>query len=76
MRGRIGAYTRWARTDDRSAATWPARKALEDKFEWEVDPERKLTPTERAKRAEYARKAYYQRLAMKPVQARQRRKGR
>lgn len=68
------AYTRWANTDDRSMATWPARKAFEDKFDREVDPEGKLTPKERAKRAGFARKAYYQRLAMKSVQARRRRK--
>lgn len=45
-----------------------------DKFETEVDPEGKLTIQERAKRAEYARMAYYQRLAMKSAAARQGRK--
>jgi hypothetical protein len=74
LRGRIGAYTRWANTDDRWKATQPAREGLYAKFEREVDPDGKLSPQERAKRAEYARKAYYQRLALKSVQARQRRK--
>jgi len=45
-----------------------------DKFERQVDPEGKLTTQERAERAEFARKAYYQRLAMKSAAARQRRK--
>jgi hypothetical protein len=45
-----------------------------DNFEKEVDPEGKLTIQERAKRAEFARKAYYQRLSMKSVAARHRRK--
>jgi hypothetical protein len=50
MRGRIGAYESWARTADRSARTWPARKAAMDKFEREVDPEGKLTIQERQAR--------------------------
>jgi hypothetical protein len=74
LRGRIGAYTRWANTEDRWKATQPARDGFYAKFEREVDPEGKLSPKERAKRAEYARRAYYQRLAVKSVQARQRRK--
>jgi rubrerythrin len=74
MRGRIGAYESWARTDDRAARTWPARKAALDRFEREVDPDGVLTPEERAKRAEWARKAHMQRLALKSAAARQRRK--
>jgi hypothetical protein len=38
-----------------------------DKFEREVDPEGKLTIQERAKRAEWAHKAYMQRLALRIV---------
>jgi hypothetical protein len=34
------------------------RHGLQAKFEREVDPEGKLSPQERAKRAEYARKAH------------------
>lgn len=74
MRGRIGAYESWARTPDRTARTWPARKAALERFEREVDPDWVLTPQERAKRAEWARKAHMQRLAMKSAAARQRRK--
>jgi hypothetical protein len=74
LRGRIGAYESWARTEDRAARTWPARKAALDRFEREVDPDGLLTPKERAKRAEWARKAHMQRLALKSAAARQRRK--
>jgi hypothetical protein len=38
------------------------------------DPDNILLPAERAKRAENARKAYYQRLALKSAQARRRRR--
>lgn len=44
-----------------------------DKFEHQVDPDGTLSPQERAQRAENARKAYYQRLALKSAQARSRR---
>lgn len=76
IRGRIGAYTRWANTEDRYMATRPAREGFYAKFEREVDPEGRLTPQERTKRAEFARKAYYQRLALKSAQARRRRRAR
>jgi hypothetical protein len=74
LRGRIGAYESWARTPDRAARTWPARKAASDRFEREVDPDGVLTLQERANRAEWARKAHMQRLALKSAAARQRRK--
>ena len=56
MRGRLGAYTRWANADaqERFAAGYRMRQGLQAKFEREVDPEGKLSPKERAKRAEYA----------------------
>ncbi|MGY4650503.1 hypothetical protein [Mycobacterium sp. URHB0021] len=74
LRGRIGAYESWARTEDRAARTWPGRKAALDRFEREVDPDGVLASQERVKRAEWARKAHMQRLALKSVAARQRRK--
>lgn len=74
LRSSIAAHTSWAHTEDRTARTAPARRALLDKFEREVDPDNKLPPAERAKRAENARKAYYQRLALKSAIARRRRK--
>lgn len=72
--GKIGAHSRWAKESDRSAATQPARDALRRKFEDEVDPDRTLPAAERAKRAESARRAHYQRLALKSAQARAARK--
>ena len=74
IRGRIGAYTRWVHTEDRYMATRKAREGFYAKFEREVDPDGKLAPQERARPAEFARKAYYQRLALKSAQARPRRK--
>ncbi|MCV7251215.1 hypothetical protein H7J86_03490 [Mycobacterium hackensackense] len=70
MLGRIGAYKSWANTPDRAARTAPARRALLDKFEQQVDPDGALTPAERATRAAYARKEYFQRLALKSARVR------
>jgi hypothetical protein len=70
LRGRLGAHQSWARTEDRAARTAPARKGFNDRFEREVDPDKKLAPAERARRAEHARKAYFTRLALKSVRAR------
>jgi hypothetical protein len=71
--GRIGANTKWSKCEDRSAATAPARAALEKKIVDQIDPNRELTEAERAKRVECARKAYYQRMALKSAQVRRRR---
>lgn len=67
---KIAANTRWANESDRSAATQPARDGLARKFEDQVDPDRALSPAERAMRAESARRAHFQRLALKSAQAR------
>ena len=75
IRAQIAAHERWAKTPDRSAATAPARRGLEAKFEREVDPDGRLSPAERAKRVENARKAYYARLALKSAEARRRKAG-
>jgi len=44
-------------------STTAARKTFLDRFEREVDPEGKLSPAERAKRAAHARQTYMTRLA-------------
>jgi hypothetical protein len=75
LRSQIAAHESWAKTEDRPSRTANARKAMLDKFELQVDPEGTLTPAERAKRAEHARKAYFKRLALKSAQARRRRGG-
>lgn len=58
----IAANESWARTDDRSARTAPARRALEEKFLREADGD----PV----RAEHLRKAHFQRLALRSAQSR------
>jgi hypothetical protein len=55
---RIAAEISWARTADRSARTRPARQAFLAKFEKEVDPDGKLAPDERARRANHALRAH------------------
>ena len=59
---RIAAHESWAATDDRSARTAPARRALDAKFLEQAggDPVR----------AEHLRKAHFQRLALKSAQSR------
>jgi hypothetical protein len=63
LRGRIGAYRLHATHDPRET-TQAARTSFLTKFEREVDPEGVLTPDERQRRAEYARKAHFTRLAL------------
>lgn len=68
--GSIGAHESWARTEDRTARTAPARQAFDKRFELEVDPDNLLTPEDRAIRAGHLRKAYFQRLALASAKAR------
>jgi hypothetical protein len=56
---------------DTREITAPARKAFLSKFEAQVDPEGQLAPVERERRAQAARRAYFKRLALKSVMARQ-----
>ncbi|MGO1317129.1 MAG: hypothetical protein ACTMIR_08860 [Cellulomonadaceae bacterium] len=74
LRASIAAHESWAQTPDRSARTAPARAALNARFEQQVDPDGLLLPDERARRAEHARKAYFQRLALKSARSRRRSK--
>lgn len=66
----IGAHESWSRTADRTARTANGRRAALDRFDKQVDPDGTLAPAERAVRAEHARKAHMQRLALLSVQAR------
>jgi hypothetical protein len=70
LRGRIAALERWARTPDRTAATAPARAALDARFAAEVDPDGTLDPAERAKRVSMLRRAHFARLARRSAQKR------
>jgi hypothetical protein len=71
---RAAAHAQWAKTEDRTARTAKARKAFMDRFEREVDPDGRLDPAERARRAQNARTSYYLKLALKSAQARAARK--
>ena len=62
IRARIGALSLHAQGGTNTA---PARAAFDRRFLDEVDPERVLPESERQRRAELARKAYFSRLALK-----------
>ncbi|MGH9065489.1 MAG: hypothetical protein ACRDZQ_07190 [Acidimicrobiales bacterium] len=72
LRARIAAYTLHA-THDPKETTRAARDAFLLRFERQVDPEGRLPATERRRRAEAARKAYFTALALKSSKARRRR---
>lgn len=67
---RIAAHRSWANTEDRSARTRNAREAALQRFEDQVDPDRKLSEAERSRRAEHAQKAWMLELALRSVRAR------
>lgn len=70
LQAQLAAHTSWAATNDPVARTAPARAAFMDRFEREVDPDGLLSPADRARRAENARKAYFARLALASAKAR------
>jgi hypothetical protein len=72
--GRLEAYSQHARHDP-VETTAAARAAFLDRFEREVDPEGKLDPKERARRAEYAKKHYFTKLSEKARAARRKKMG-
>jgi hypothetical protein len=69
LRGRIGAYAQKA-LHDPCELTANARAEFLARFERQVDPNSKLAPAERARRADYARKAHMARLALASARAR------
>jgi hypothetical protein len=71
LRARMAAYVLHSRYDSREL-TAPARRAFNDRFEKEVDPDGTLPPDERQRRAAAAKKAYFARLALRSAQARRR----
>lgn len=75
LRAQLGAHASWAATENPSERTRPAREAFQARFERQVDPDGVLSPAERSRRAEHARKAFYAGLALKSAQARRKRKG-
>jgi len=71
LRARLAAYHLHA-THDPKETTRKAREVFLSRFEREVDPDGVLTPCERARRAEAARRAYFTRLAFQSSRARRR----
>lgn len=69
LRARLGAHALHAQG---KTTTEAAREAFDRRFLDEVDPDRKLPVDERLRRAQYARKAYFTRLALKSARARAR----
>jgi hypothetical protein len=69
LRARMAAYVLHSRYDSKEL-TAAARRAFNDRFEREVDPDGTLSPDERQRRAEAAKKAYFTRLALRSAQAR------
>lgn len=74
LRARIAAHAMHAQHDGRRV-TRSARKAFLDRFEREVDPDELLSPQERARRADQARRSYFSALALKSAQARRQPRG-
>jgi len=70
LRASGAAHTGWANTEDRTKRTQPGRDAFRESFKDKIDPERKLPPSELAKRAENAFKAHMAGLAFKSARAR------
>jgi hypothetical protein len=71
LRARLAAHTMHARNQDPTAHTAPARAAFDQRFYDEVDPDGVLPARERERRAAHARAAYFARLSLAAVKARQ-----
>ena len=68
-RVRLGAFAQHAAYDTRET-TLAARQAFARRFERLVDPDGVLSEPERARRAEAAKRAHFQRMALLSAQAR------
>lgn len=73
LRARMAAHVLHSRVDS-TAHTQAARRAFLARFEDQVDPNRTLPLAERLRRAEHAKRAHMQALAMKSARARQSRR--
>uniref|UniRef100_UPI000A46AA73 hypothetical protein n=1 Tax=Streptomyces specialis TaxID=498367 RepID=UPI000A46AA73 len=74
LRARAAAHASWAVTSDRTARTTPGTQAFLERFERQVDPERKLPAEVRRTMAVHARTAYMLRLAQRSAEARRRKR--
>ena len=70
MRCRTAALKSWASTEDWTARSMGGVRGAWRKYEDQVDPDRKLSPQMRAKRAEAARRAHMTELSRKAAIAR------
>jgi hypothetical protein len=73
LQAQTAAHMSWANTASPATRTEPGRRAFLDRFERQVDPDGSLSPVERNRRAQHARKAYFATLAAKSAATRRRR---
>jgi hypothetical protein len=73
MAARVGGLALHSKYDSR-ALTEPARKGFRDRFLDEVDPDMKLSASERERRADLALRSHMAKLAIKSSRARQKKK--
>lgn len=73
MSSRIGGLMSWANEQDPTGRAQRMQEGLLARFEREADPDGKLDPAERRRRAELLRKAHMTRLALKSAKARRKR---
>ena len=73
LRARLAAHAMHGRNDAR-ATTAKARAAFLASFERQADPEGRLPPAERQRRAQQLRSAYFARLALASAKARRARR--
>jgi hypothetical protein len=73
LRARLAAHAMHGRNDAR-ATTAKARAAFLARFERQADPEGRLPPAERQRRAQQLRRAYFARLALASAKARRARR--
>ena len=71
LRAKVGAYSLHAQG---KTNTGPARSAFMARFERQVDPDSVLSESERQRRAECARKAYFARLGLQSSRTRNKKK--
>jgi hypothetical protein len=69
LRARLAVHTLHA-TRDATRTTALARAGFLARFERAVDPDLRLDPAERRRRAEHARRAYFMRLSLAAMAAR------
>lgn len=71
---RLASHLSWANTNDRTKRTAPGRRAADDRFAKQVDPNNELPAEVRALRADSARRAFFAAIALKSHQSRKAKK--